>query len=46
MIKGEGRGAFQESTSENRHMEDKNMECSQSLKTVQNRGNVAGKTED
>lgn len=46
MIKGEGRGAFQESTSENRHMEEKNMECSQSLKKVQNRGNMAGKTED
>ena len=46
MIKGEGRGAFQDSTSENRCMEDKNMDCSQSLKKFQNRGNMAGRTED
>lgn len=43
--KGGRKGAFQERTSENRCMEDKNMECSQDLKKVQNRWNMARRTE-
>lgn len=43
--KGGGKGVFQEITSENRRMEDRNMEYSQNLKKIQNRWNMAGGTE-